>query len=127
MLVIQGKRGKSQVLLENFVCDGTHIVETADLSLSKMVDSKMEITTFVIESNSQGDQEAILKAFEELYNTKEMKDYGGANILFYLNVKEDEIEKFAEFESKLKDYELVRLILTVQADNDELEYYECTL
>lgn len=124
MLVIKGRAGKASVIAERFIADNTFIVETHDGALSKLItDEELELNILQIPSNSPEEQDRIIDVLTNFYNSEEGQELGYVNVIFYLNVDEDRIEAFKYFEDSFYHFDLVRVILTVQADNEELEYY----
>lgn len=127
LLVVKGKAGKSKVLVENFVSDNILIVETAELSLSKMIGDKFEnMGAIILPSNDLEHQIAVLKMLSDMYEnaTKEEIEGSKVDIIFYLNVKGIDAVRFFDFEESLKGFDYKRIIVTVQSENEEIQYIE---
>lgn len=119
MLVIKGKNGKSTLLVDEFIGEGDLVIETDGLRISHMSLDDIDCTYISIPSNNKENLTLILKALELSF-----EDTGNhfRRIIFYVNTTEDNIEMFLDFSKK---HGLEHDILTVQADNEELEFYSC--
>ena len=132
MLIIKGRNGKALALAKSsYLGSDKLIIETVDLRLSTVACSNgvynnisgEEVVSIALPSNSVQEQDKIIDILTHYYERGEGKKKGYVDVIFYLNVDEDRVEAFKKFEEDMMDkFDYVKVVLTVQADNEELEY-----